>query len=642
MSVRISAPLTMAVASALVMAPMVGPAAASTSPVPRFDYAMPDQIGPLYGVLPARGPVPAYDFTGKYVPQTPLSVVKAAYGATTYGQVPSDGLYLVNLDACASAVGPNPIYEWTIAGTRKATEECSTSMRLPEGDLDYALQIFDSNGSATVTGKMTVKNVLIAITGDSYASGEGFPPIRKPNDVNAIDWDYAKCDRSRWSGFVRAAAQVEAADPRSNVTVIDVACSGATVPSGVLGPQSGLPSQVQQLNDLRDGQQIDQVFLSIGGNDIGFSTVISTCVLNFSTTRSCFEDLTDSTDSRLAALVDRYADVAACFGNGNCRVTVGGFKVPVSPLKVPGASVLQTAYPNLLSGPRDPDGFPANTNPDDLCNVNWGGAPMRYGDSWWGTNVALLGVKGTEYQIPKWTGGISKPGAAKNPPVFVPFTASADGLGVQIQNNATRYGWTTVVDPFLKSTTKPGGLCAYPRVVAGEEQPVPAGQEANRVVFTTNQVTYQGASNLYGIVHPNERGQELYRTSLAPRAIALAGLPVAAPTVVSEPAIPEPEPQPLLAPTGVTLRNLSKSTKRHRQVKVSFTAPASGATPYAYKVRVKVPGASARTIRDVLRSTSTVWKKAPKGRKVTVRVASFTKDPQATAWSDWSTIRVRK
>jgi hypothetical protein len=639
MTRRIRGAFAALIAASISIAPMVSPASAASWPVPRFDYTMPDLIGPLYGVLPANGPVPQYDFTDKFVPQTPLSVEKSAYGATNYGSVPEDGRYTVNLDACASTVGPNPIYEWTIAGIRKATEECATTMRLPEGDLDYSLQVIDGNGSATVTGTMTVKNVLIAITGDSYASGEGFPPIRKANDASAIDWDFAACDRSRWSGFIRAAAQVEAADPRSNVTVIDVACSGATVPSGVLGPQSGLPSQVQQLNDLRNGQQIDQIFLSIGGNDIGFSTIITTCLLNFSSSTSCFEDLTGATNTKLVALVDRYADVAACFGDGDCQVTVGGAKTSEPPLKVPGASVLQTAYPNLLAGPDSPDGFPANTNPDALCNVNWPGAPLRYGDSWWGYNVAIQGSAGVEYQIPKWTSAMGAPGQPKDPAVFVPFTPTADGLGKQILNNGAQYGWTTVLEPAVESTQKPGGLCAYPRVTkaGGLEDPVPSGQEANRMVFTTNQSVFEGAANLYGIVHPNERGQDLYRRSLAPQSIALAMLPVPAPTLAATPL-----PQPLRAPTGLKVQNLASTTTKHRYVRISFKAPKTGPRPYAYKVRVKMPGRSARTIRDQLTATSTVWKKAPKGTTVRVRVGSFTKTPQAIAWSSSKRLRVKQ
>ena len=634
-------PAALAGALAVVMASAVSPATAA--PAPELDYSMPDQIGPVYSVLPANGAVPEYDFTGKYVPQTPLSVVNSDYGATNYGEVPADGRYQVNLDACASTVAASPIYEWTIAGIRKATEQCKTTMRLPEGDLEYTLQIIDSSGSATITGKLTVKNVLIAIMGDSYSSGEGWPPFRESGGDSVIAWDDPTCHRSRWSGFVRAATEMEAADSRSNVTVLDVACSGGTVPSGVLGPQNGRPAQVRQVNTLRNEQPIDQVFLSIGGNDIGFADVIAACELSGPT--GCANAQKGPTDAALAALPARYAKTAACLNNGDCMITVGGSDVAEPALKVPGSGVIQAVYPNLAAGPVRPDGYPADTNPDALCNVNWAGAPFLYGDSFWGVNVVFNGTKGTSYTIPIWRRpGSKQPGVPQNPAQNVDFTPTADGIAVQIMGNAGAYGWTATKQVFDESTSAPGGLCAYPQVSGGKDLPVPAGQQATRVVYPTNLLLgkYEGAPNSSGVVHPNERGQDLYRRALVGKAIAVAKLPVAGPTVNPTPTpIPTPTPEVLNAPTGLKLANLKKATKKHRHVRISFTAP-DGLKPTGYKVRVKAPDYSAQTIRDSLKSTSTVWKKGPKGVKVKVRVGSYTSSPQALVWGAWKTLKVQK
>ena len=153
----------------------------------------------------------------------------------------------------------------------------------------------------TVSSSITVRNTLVSILGDSYASGEGFPPFRNPDGT--IDWDEPACDRSRWSRFVRSALALEQSDPRSNVTVVDVACSGGEIleqetnpavarpeaccrrrrrskqPSqqSNTGPGDFMPPQIDQLAAIAAGQTYDAGLLSIGGNDAGLSPVIISC-----------------------------------------------------------------------------------------------------------------------------------------------------------------------------------------------------------------------------------------------------------------------------------------------------------------------------------------------------------------------------
>jgi hypothetical protein len=175
---------------------------------------------------------------------------------------------------------------------------------LPEGTFPLKLAVKDTKTSVTktVSSSITVRNTLLSILGDSYASGEGFPPFRNPDGT--IDWDEPACDRSRWSGFVRAALTLEQSDPRSNVTVVDVACSGGEIleqannpavsPNGGLlspqkkikqpsqqsntGPGDYMPPQIDQLATIAAGQTYDAGLLSIGGNDAGLSPVIISCV----------------------------------------------------------------------------------------------------------------------------------------------------------------------------------------------------------------------------------------------------------------------------------------------------------------------------------------------------------------------------
>ena len=249
------------------------------------------------------------------IPDEPMQPVPGyqAAGNALYGPLPRNGLFQVVLDAGASTVNGGSKSRlqctWTIATTPVTTyagQPCGTPLdaTLPEGTLPLQLAVTDTKTSVTktVSSSITVRNTLLSILGDSYASGEGFPPFRNPDGT--IDWDEPACDRSRWSGFVRSALVLEQSDPRSNVTVVDVACSGGEIleqennptvsPNGGLlspqkkikqpsqqsntGPGDYMPPQIDQLAAIAAGQTYDAGLLSIGGNDAGLSPVIISCV----------------------------------------------------------------------------------------------------------------------------------------------------------------------------------------------------------------------------------------------------------------------------------------------------------------------------------------------------------------------------
>lgn len=248
------------------------------------------------------------------IPDAPMQPVPGyqAAGNALYGPLPQNGRYEVVLDASQTTVSGGSKSQlrctWTIATTPVTTyanTPCATPVTatLPEGTFGLRLAVTDTATSITktVNSDITVRNTLLSIMGDSYASGEGFPPFRNPDGT--IAWDEPACDRSRWSGFVRAALTLEQSDPRSNVTVVDVACSGgeilqqtdnpAVTPTGGMltpqkkivqpsqqsntGPGDYMPPQVDQLAAIAGGQKYDAGLLSIGGNDAGLSPVIISC-----------------------------------------------------------------------------------------------------------------------------------------------------------------------------------------------------------------------------------------------------------------------------------------------------------------------------------------------------------------------------
>jgi lysophospholipase L1-like esterase len=188
-------------------------------------------------------------------------------------------------------------YEWRISGPAGSATHMAASptlhVRLPEGihDIDLRVKVRVLWGSITLRHRSTidVNDLLVVALGDSYASGEGSPEIRVDGSREALWADasdpaveemHALAHRSTVGWPAQVAAALEVADPRSSVTFVDLAATSARVGSGILGPQSflGLPAQMDQLEEIIGTRSIDVLLLQIGGNDIGFSNVITELV----------------------------------------------------------------------------------------------------------------------------------------------------------------------------------------------------------------------------------------------------------------------------------------------------------------------------------------------------------------------------
>lgn len=137
--------------------------------------------------------------------------------------------------------------------------------------------------SYSTTLKATVREIgsndfVIVSIGDSVASGEGNPVISGAPDL----WDDgigsgSACHISWKSGPGIAAGLLKGSNPKTPITFLHLACSGAGVYGtfetqlkaawGVLNPNGG------------DSRKIDALLVSAGANDIGggFGTVVKTC-----------------------------------------------------------------------------------------------------------------------------------------------------------------------------------------------------------------------------------------------------------------------------------------------------------------------------------------------------------------------------
>ena len=291
-----------------------GPEPASTVPpageltlTGAFDWSMPDRYG-----LDANG-------DGRVdMPNTLEYVVNREPGACASGCGDITPTYTLMLDASqVSLVDPEGVpfevdtYSWTIAANGAVVESVVSDssqavVQLPEGLYDVTLEAARGESTFSLQRTVAVEDVLIVSLGDSWAGGEGNPERpgdppswaddgTTPDSAQAIAHDVAH--RSGLAGPAQAALAIERSDPRSSVTFVFLAASGAGVVEGILesddpmaggdGVERTLRPQLDELTDIvgcaaDDAatclREIDALLISAGGNDIGFSFALGSLI----------------------------------------------------------------------------------------------------------------------------------------------------------------------------------------------------------------------------------------------------------------------------------------------------------------------------------------------------------------------------
>lgn len=225
---------------------------------------------------------------------------------------------------------------WHIGADLEQEGPCETAIRAlvpyPEGTTITV----NADNERPISTDIAVRDLLIVGLGDSFASGEGNPdvPVKldeqrrsqnlyptraKDGAQGSALWLDRLCHRSLYSYQLRAAMQVGIENPQSAITFLGHACSGAAVDKGLIGPQAYVefksddassPSPVVgPVTGTKDDSEfswllrelctvapvkdqglwtcpgnkfrrnVDYVFLSVGGNDIGFSGLVSWATL---------------------------------------------------------------------------------------------------------------------------------------------------------------------------------------------------------------------------------------------------------------------------------------------------------------------------------------------------------------------------
>lgn len=300
------------------------------------------------------------------------------------------------------------VCEWRIGGQLVAQTSCADRVSGPNVALPYpggAEISVNVVGEAPIITEARVKDLLIAGLGDSFASGEGNPnqpvafsetrrfrnfyPLRRQNDAGGgAEWTDELCHRSLYGQLLRAALQIAVENPQASVTYLDYSCSGASIAEGILGPQtyvervasterSAQLAAPQVAGGAKDSQlyrlmrelcrdapemkrgiptcpgnnfrrSLDFLFLSVGGNDIGFSNIVAWASLRDSVSSSiaAFFGATVSAKEFAARmhdiLPDAYADLASALEQS----------VPVTSAPdgvFDPSRVILTAYPDLVT-----------------------------------------------------------------------------------------------------------------------------------------------------------------------------------------------------------------------------------------------------------------------------------------------------
>ena len=247
--------------------------------------------------------------------------------------------WTVTLDGCDSE--PSIVdYRWEIEqGEDRRVFEGSSGGdcefvfdALPEeGVYQIRLQVTDANGGVdSVSREVVIQDWLIVGLGDSYSSGEGEPDIPwDPGTGVAAVWQDEVCHGSANSLQSEFALLLEDVDPKTSVTFVHLACSGAKITTGELQEQPRqlsvtgvVPPQVETLANLIGPREIDVMLNGIGGNDVFFADIVASCIFQ----EPCYldQELTAPDPAAVEALQQALCGELPPVGRPVCNAAVEG------------------------------------------------------------------------------------------------------------------------------------------------------------------------------------------------------------------------------------------------------------------------------------------------------------------------------
>ncbi|MEU1231115.1 GDSL-type esterase/lipase family protein [Streptomyces sp. NPDC005828] len=225
----------------------------------------------------------------------------------------------------------------------------------------------------------------VVTMGDSYISGEAGRwlgnSLTNSGGRNGTDraWTGSTYDPSRVYGSTAGGcdrsdtAEVRSAGPIAS-SLINLACSGATTENVFRASQGGQAykgeaPQADQLAAVAAANDVKLIALSIGGNDLGFADVISTCASDYIVWYSyCHDDQQAAVDAKIDGVM---ADVGRSVDEIRAVMTAAGYAAGDYRI------VLQS-YPSPI--PRSADNRYGESG---WARTNTGGCPFWNADSDW-------------------------------------------------------------------------------------------------------------------------------------------------------------------------------------------------------------------------------------------------------------------
>jgi hypothetical protein len=370
-------------------------------------------------------------------------------------------------------------------------------------------------------------------------------------------WQDRRCHRSANAGASLAAMELERLDPRTSVTLVHVACTGAMILQGVLDSYAGaedelestaaptIPPQVHQAAELIGDREIDVVNLSIGGNDVNFGPMIMSCMLRTDCTQpGDVDDIRQLAETAAATncgqqfpgvsfvyqpitstlcgeFYSALADSPFVEKDARTLFDLGRFGDPSDPLR-PGIAVAYQMLSDALhrtpfSGPGLPGapdqlGLGLPTDRNDRVYITEYVNPLRRDDG----EICSFDTDGLEML----------PGASAAETAFLDAEIVAE-LSEVVSDGAATHGWNFVdgvVDGFVTRFGEGHGYCAAPD---GFNVPTAFADPAGGSWMVQLQDAFVRQGNKMGAVHPNTSGFRHYAQQILPSWLAdLYGDPV--------------------------------------------------------------------------------------------------------------------
>jgi len=465
------------------------------------------------------------------------------------------------------AAPPTPI-EGRTGGSGGNQRRCVFTAQLPEGRTSVTLRVRDQSGneSRAFSKDVVVRDYLIVSIGESFASGEGLPDVEQKVDGAGFvtagpQWADKRCHRSSRAGAPQAAYEIERRDPHTSVTFIHLACSGAQIKTGLLGPYSGidpccrdkgvLPPQLTELQRIVGDRKIDALIISVGGNDAGFVPFAVDCATPWAS--SCIP--TDLGTFKYSSY-GRNSDGDSWPGLNALPGLYGQLATALGALNVLPANVYLTEYPDLTRNEKGewrrlPDALFAF----DADEVRFAGE----------TFLAELNRRGREAATANgWTyvGGLAE--ASKTHGLTAAgsnrwFNTPADA--VRVQGPVPKF---CSINPLFNASTLLLGALG-------------AAWTGGCFIFE-----FKGQATTNGTLHPNAGGYNLYKTKLLDQ-LDFGGFHSA--RVVAYDAIPT-----VMAPgqqydLDVTMKNTGTATWQPADVKLGIRTPPSRTNPWTIDAR---------------------------------------------------------